>query len=124
MQSVALPQARIALGWVMVNGVNTPVTIDQEWMRALFNLVQRSGGVSGDEGLGEFVSLLFGSPQTDPAAQEAIRAVDELRHEVASARNDLQTLRGLVEELSAAAAAPTTAHDLRARVQEIEDRLQ
>jgi hypothetical protein len=47
MSTLALPQARIPLGYAMVGGQRVPVEIDIEWMRALTVLVQRAGGTSG-----------------------------------------------------------------------------
>ncbi len=50
MSTVTLPQARSPLGWTVVNGVRTAVEIDVEWMRALIDLVGRTGGTSGGGG--------------------------------------------------------------------------
>lgn len=41
-----LPQARIPLANVVVNGENYPVEISIEWMRALQGLLDRLGGTS------------------------------------------------------------------------------
>ena len=102
MSTVALPQARIPLGYAMVSGQRVPVEIDAQWMRALLGLVDRSGGTTGSGGttsnVDEVMGLLMSLPQ-DLAAQEAMRAVDELRNELASARNDVQVFRAKVEEL-------------------------
>lgn len=52
MKTLTLPQARIPLGHVMVQGQRLPVEIDMEWMRALLTLVNRTGGVLGVEDFG------------------------------------------------------------------------
>lgn len=41
------PQARIPIGWATVGGQRVAVEIDPEWMRYLFTLNDRAGGVSG-----------------------------------------------------------------------------
>jgi hypothetical protein len=83
-----------------------PVEIDIEWMRAFLDLQTAGGGStgssSGASSLVEILPLLFGSPQSSPEAQDALRAVEELRQELVS-------LRALF--------------DLRSRVETIEDRL-
>ena len=61
--------------------------------------------------------------QQDPMVRELASAVDELRNELAASRSDMQALRGLIDELTAASAAPAQAEQLRSRVQSIEDRL-
>ena len=61
--------------------------------------------------------------QQDPLIHELANAVDELRNELAASRADTQALRGLIEELTAASAAPVQNDQLRNRVQSIEDRL-
>jgi len=123
MSTVTLPQARIPLGWTTVNGQRTPVLIDIEWMRALLGILARTGGASGASSFEEYLPALLDSVASDPAAQEALRAVDELRNELASARNDQQTLRALLEDVLIAVADAHSIHDLRARVELIEDRL-
>jgi hypothetical protein len=102
MSTLALPQARIPLGYAMVSGQRVPVEIDAQWMRAFLGLLDRTGGTTGTGGtvsnVDEVMGLLLSLPQ-DLAAQEAIRAVDELRNELASTRTDAQTLRSKVDEL-------------------------
>ena len=41
------PQARIPIGWATVAGQRIAVEVDPEWMRYLFALDERAGGVSG-----------------------------------------------------------------------------
>lgn len=72
MQVLTLPQARIPLGWVMVNGQRLPIEIDIEWMRALLTLVNRTGGVMGSEDFGMDV---FGAVTGGISADE-VRALE------------------------------------------------
>jgi hypothetical protein len=45
MSTLTLPQARIAIGSVMVQGQRLPVEIDMEWMRYFTVLSDRAGGI-------------------------------------------------------------------------------
>lgn len=143
--TITLPQARIALGWVVVQDKRIPVEIDMEWMLAFSRLVERTGGTSGDTNFSEYISQFFDAPPIDAGAREALRgvdelrteqsrsqdpqihelanAVDELRNELAAARADVQALRGLIDELAAGAAVPQQTDQLRNRIELIEDRL-
>ena len=47
MSILTLPQARIPIGWTVVDNVTYPVVIDIEWMRYLAVLDERAGGVTG-----------------------------------------------------------------------------
>ena len=47
MTPLAIPQARIPIGWAMFAGQRVPVEIDMEWMRAFVGLLDRGGGVIG-----------------------------------------------------------------------------
>lgn len=49
---LGLPQARIPLGWAVVQGQRVPVEIDMEWMRVMVELVNRTGGVLGVDDVG------------------------------------------------------------------------
>ena len=142
---ITLPQARVALGWVLVQGQRIPVEIDMEWMLAFVRLVERTGGTSGDSSFIEYINQFFDAPPVDPGVRDAVRAidelrnsqdqaqdpqlhelanaVDELRNELAASRSDVQALRGLIDELLLAAAAPAQAEQLRSRVQSLEDRI-
>lgn len=118
-----LPQARIPLGYAVIAGVRTPVEIDIEWMRAFTDLVKATSS-DGGASLAELLPLFFATPPSDPVSQEAIRAVDELRNELASAKGDMRALRGQIDEQAAEIAALRPDASLRARVEQIEDRLQ
>lgn len=123
MATIALPQARIPLGWATVQGVKVPVEIDMEWMLALQGLLTRTGGTSGSTSFETYLPIFFDPPHTDNAGAEAVRAVDELRNELASTRAELQSLRGQIEE-NTAELQNRPVSDLRNRVEQIEDRLQ
>jgi hypothetical protein len=120
---VSFPQARIPLGWAMVDGSRVAVEIDQEWLRALTDLLNRTGGVSGDTSFDQYIPMFFDTPHTDTMGREAINMIDELRNELASARSEQQQLRSMLEELATLMQSnPTT--DFRNRIEEIEGRLQ
>jgi hypothetical protein len=120
---VSFPQARIPLGWAMVDGSRVAVEIDQEWLRALTDLLNRTGGVSGDTSFDQYVPMFFDTPHTDATAREAMTMIDELRNELASARSEQQQLRSMLEDLASQLQSnPNT--DFRNRIEQIEDRLQ
>lgn len=123
MTSLSLPQARIPLGWAMFQGQRVPVEIDIEWMRALSGLLDRTGGVSGSTNFGEYINQFFDQPHGDPAAQEAIRGVDELRNALESARGEVQQLRGMLDDAVQELAALRSVQDLRARIDDLESQL-
>lgn len=120
---VSFPQARIPLGWAMVDGSRVAVEIDQEWLRALTDLLIRTGGVSGDNSFDQYIPMFFDTPHTDATAREAMTMIDELRNELASARSEQQQLRSMLEDLASQLQSnPNT--DFRNRIEQIEDRLQ
>jgi len=73
MTPLAIPQARIPIGWAMFAGQRVPVEIDIEWMRAFVGLLDRGGGVVGID-FNELIEELSAAPV--PA--EAIAAADPL----------------------------------------------
>ena len=120
---VSFPQARIPLGWAMVDGSRVAVEIDQEWLRALTDLLTRTGGVSGDTSFDQYIPMFFDTPHTDATAREAMTMIDELRNELASAKSEQQQLRSMLEDLASQLQSnPNT--DFRNRIEQIEDRLQ
>lgn len=123
MNPLALPQARIPMGWAMVGGQRVPVEIAPEWMRALDGLLDRSGGISGSTNFSQYINQFFDAPPMDAGAQEALRAVDELRHELAFARGSVDVLRALVDDQAQALAELRAVGDLRNRLEQLEDRL-
>ena len=121
-KAVTFPQARIPLGWAMVQGQRVPVEIDPEWLRSFVDLLNRTGGVSGDTSFDQYIPMFFETPHTDATAQEAMRCVDELRNELASTRSDLQAIRSMLDQALASIESPP-ASDLRNRIEQIEGRL-
>lgn len=107
----------------MVDGSRVAVEIDQEWLRALTDLLTRTGGVSGDTSFDQYIPMFFDTPHTDATAREAMTMIDELRNELSSARSEQQQLRSMLEELATQMQSnPIT--DFRNRIEEIEGRLQ
>ena len=98
---IALPQARIPIGYAMVDGARVPVEIEMEWMLMLTRLFERSGGTTGSTSFNEYITQFFDAPGTDPALQDAVRAIDSLRQELASTRGEAQGLRARMDELEA-----------------------
>ncbi len=93
MRALTSPQARIPLGWAMVNGQKVPVLIDMEWARYLSVLNERAGGVTG--------------PSTTDASISSFE--DAGVEETKSAVYDLWTVLGMAAEIN----------ELRARVDEL-----
>jgi hypothetical protein len=142
---LTLPQARIALGWVVVKGERLPVQIDTEWMLALAGLVTRTGGISGDTNFSEYINMFFDAPPMDLGSREALReidelrndqarqqdpqihelagVVDELRNELAASRNETQQLRQLIDEQAGSRETAQQNEQLRNRIETIEGRL-
>ena len=123
MPIVSLPQARIPIGYAMMDGARIPVEVDMEWMLMFTRLFERSGGTSGSTSFNEYITQFFDAQGTDPALQDAVRAVDELRQELASSRAELQSLRGLIDDLATQVAQVRPVDDVRARIEQIEGRL-
>jgi len=51
MSTLTLPQSRIPIGWVTVQGQRMPVEVDIEWSRYFFTLTDRAGGVTAPTNL-------------------------------------------------------------------------
>lgn len=84
MSSLTLPQARIPLGWVQIQGKRTPVEIDMEWMRSLLELVKRTGGVTGYDDLADLLQQVsIAPPAADVIAHNDLTPphIDVLRDE-------------------------------------------
>jgi hypothetical protein len=119
---VSFPQARIPLGWALVQGERVPVEIDQEWMRSFMALLDRTGGTSGDASFDQYIPMFFETPHTDATAHEAMGMIDELRNEFAMAKTEQQALRTMLDDLAVLLQGGTST-DLRNRIEQIEDRL-
>lgn len=120
--NASLPQARIPLGHATVGGQKVDVMIDVEWMRAFTDLLAATS--AGDNtGVADLLALLVSTPAVDTVSQDASRAVDELRNELANTRGDVQALRSVIEEQAAQLAEIRPDFSLRVRVEQIEHRL-
>ena len=76
MSLLTLPQARIPIGSVMVNGRPLPVIVDMEWMRAFLTIFDRVGGANGlsttDVDAGSFAAM-------QPATSDASTGVESIQ---------------------------------------------
>lgn len=123
MSNITPPIARIPIGIVQINGKPIDVQQHPEFIRFFFDLFTRVGGVTGVGNDDLLLELMNGSP-SDTGAAEALRAVDELRNEVAALRGSNDALRGQLQDLQAQIESQPTFQPLQVRIQQIEDRLQ
>lgn len=126
--SITTPKMNVPIGRVMVGGQSYDVDQHPEFVRFFFDLFRRAGGTTAQTNveISGSLSALDSDAQmarSDPIAQEAMRAVDELRNEFSSLRSDCDSLRGQIADRDAELAAMRAALDLRSRVEQLEDRL-
>ncbi len=62
MNILNLPQARIPIGSVMIQGQRVPVDVDVEWMRYFITLTERAGGVVAPTNLYQTISGVSNPP--------------------------------------------------------------
>jgi chromosome segregation ATPase len=126
MSTISLPPRREAI--VQANGQVSPV-----WLRWFNDVLQRLGGGEVDTDLAAIVALLTeAGAEIDElqseyapepvAVREALRAVEELRGELASVRMANDELRGQIEDLHRQM-QQSRGEDLRNRIETIEGRL-
>jgi hypothetical protein len=115
--------ARVPIGYVTLNGTSVPVAMDAQWTRVFDELITRVGGVvamSNDELSELALSALNGA---DSRSADAMRAVEELRIEMASLRGALDEERARVESLAAELAGlrnpPPERPDVMAMLEEL-----
>lgn len=127
MSTLTIPKANIPVGSVTIQGQQFQVALNPEFTRFFFDLSRRVGGTSamtnGD--LSNNIDALDADAQisrSDPLAQDAMRAVDELRNEVSSLRNDCDMLRSQIADRDAELAGLRSVSDLRQRIEQLEDR--
>lgn len=125
--SITNPKAQIPVGTVTIDGMPYDVAQHPEFVRFFFDLFRRVGSTEAltNNDLQTLIEHLDSEalmPKTDPLAQQAMQAIDELRNEVSSARSDCDNLRALLGEREAELAAIKPAADLRARLEQLEDR--
>lgn len=122
MTSATLPQAIIPIGYVMVQGVRAPVTVDIEWMRLFNDLLNRTGGTSGDEGFSNYINLLSDIPNSTPATKENSQNIENLMLEIESLKSNNNALNQRLDELyNRVENQPKD--DFRNRIEVIEGRL-
>lgn len=118
-QALTLPQARIPIGFATIQGQQVPILVNIDWMLAFTGLLNRSGGTSGDTGFEQYINQFYDQPASDPALHDAVRAIDDLRHELASSRAELQSLRSLIDDQAGKLAQMRSADDFRSLIQEL-----
>lgn len=126
--TLTIPKTDIPIGRLTIDGVQYDVPQHPEFVRFFFDLARRVGGVTAptNTDLSVHIATLDSEaqmPRSDPGAQEALRAVDELRNEFASLRNDCDALRAQIADRDAELAGIRAIADLRPRVDQLEDRL-
>ena len=100
-----------------------PVFIDRAWLNYLtVQVFQRSGGFTGPSTV-DNAQQFEEYPLSNPDAVEALRAVDELRNELASTRSSLHALQSQIDGLTAAIVSLSSTSEFRNRIESIEDRL-
>lgn len=122
MSSVTQPRGGIPIGQVRIAGASYQVDLNPEFNRFFETLVRRIGGAVGMD-VTELLQLAVEPVPQSTAGQEAMRAAEEIRHEVESLRTSNQALVQQVEELRHQITEQPSIQPLTARVQQIEDRL-
>ena len=126
--TLTIPKENVPIGRVTVGGVDIDVVQSPEFVRFFFDLARRVGGTKAptNNDLSGHVATLDSEAlmaRSDPDAQDALRAVDELRNEVASLRSDCDGLRSQIADRDAELAGLRSLSDLRSTVEQILDRL-
>lgn len=97
MTSTTLPQARIPLGWVIVDNNRLPVEIDMEWMRALSLLLTTVTTGFDATTLTQLLLSFVEAGNTTGRDNEIRNEIEQLKNEVAN--RDLETFRLRIETL-------------------------
>jgi hypothetical protein len=125
--TITAPKSNIPVGTVTIDGMTYDVPQHPEFVRFFFDLFRRVGDTQAltNTDLQTLIEHLDSEalmPKGDPLAQQAMQAIDELRNEVSSVRSDCDNLRAILGEREAEIAAIRPAADLRARLEQLEDR--
>lgn len=125
--SITSPKANIPVGTVVVDGVSYDVPQHPEFVRFFFDIFRRVGSTEALTNIDlqtliEHLDSEALMPKTDPVAQQAMQAIDELRNEVSSVRSDCDNLRSRLDEREAELAGLLAAPDLHGRLEQLEDR--
>jgi len=109
--TLTVPKSNIPIGTVVIGGATFEVPQHPEFVRFFSDLARRTGGVTAptntelSSGVADVASSVAtldnedAAPRSNPEAREALRAVDELRNELASLRGDNDGLRRRIEQL-------------------------
>ena len=116
------PPSRIA--FASVQGPNGPIAmfVSPEWARYFESL----NTLSNDTAIGPGGVADLNADDTwhdDLSAREAMQGVDEMRNEISSLRSENNALRQSIEAIEALIADHRTGDQLRARIEQIEERL-
>lgn len=117
--ALTLPQARIPIGNATIQGQQVPIYVTIDWMLAFAGLLLRSGGTSGDTGFEQYINQFYDQPLADPVLQDSVRAIDELRQELAASRTELQSLRSLIDDQTVQLSQIRSVDDFRSLIQEL-----
>lgn len=122
MSGVTQPRGGIPIGQVRIGALSYQVDLNPEFNRFFETLVRRVGGAVGMD-VAELLQLATEPVMQSAAGQDALRAAEELRHEVEALRTSNQALAQQVEELRHQITEQPSIQPLAAMVQEIKDRL-
>lgn len=122
MSNITQPRGSIPIGLVRIGAQAYPVDLNPEFNRFFETLVRRIGGAVGMD-VNELLQLALEPVSQGTAGQEAMRATEELRHEVEALRSSNQSLAQQVEEIRNQITEQPSIQPLAAMVQEIKDRL-
>ena len=123
MSSVTQPRGGIPIASVTVSGQRYDCVTNAEFVRFFETLLRRIGGTVGMD-FAELLQLALEPISRDTGAQEALRAVDELRNELESVRATSAGLMARLDELLSQIEAQPNIQPLANRITQIEDRLQ
>ena len=123
MSSVTQPRSSIPIASVTIAGQRYECATNPEFVRFFEMLIRRIGGTVGMN-TDELLQLALEPISRDPSAQEALRAVDELRNELESVRATSTGLLARLDELLSQIEAQPNIQPLANRISQIEDRLQ
>lgn len=125
--TLTLPKSNVPIGTVAIGGVSYDVAQNAEFTRLFYDFFRRVGSTTAptNNDLSMHIETLDSEaqmPKSDPSAQEAIRAIDELRNQFSSLRSDCDNLRSQILERDAELVGLRSVFDLRSRVEQLEDR--
>lgn len=125
--TVTIPKSNVPIGRLTIDGVDYDVPQHPEFVRFFFDLARRAGGTTAQTNteLADYIASLDSEaqmPRSDPLSERAMAFVEEIRSELLSLRSDCDGLRNQMAERDAEIAGLRAVLDLRARVEQLEDR--